>query len=77
MVIMLHWNVALNMHFHAILILHGNDGMWSEEFISLGYDVDRVINDMHEVKLDEHAPYWSLIIEYILRKGHVSHGKIL
>lgn len=59
------------------LILHGNDGMWSEEFISLGYDVDRVINDMHEVKLDEHAPYWSLITEYILRKGHVSHGKIL
>jgi predicted phosphodiesterase len=59
------------------LILHGNDGMWSEEFISLGYDVDRVINEMQEVKLEEHAPYWSLITEYVLRKGHVSHGEIL
>ncbi|SHO45595.1 metallophosphoesterase family protein [Anaerocolumna xylanovorans] len=59
------------------LILHGKDGIWSEEFISLRYDVDRVINDMHEVKLYEHAPYWSLITEYILQKGHISHGKIL
>ncbi|MDP4090301.1 MAG: metallophosphoesterase [Bacillota bacterium] len=59
------------------LILHGNDGTWSEEFISLQYDVDRVIRDMHEVKFDEHAPYWSLITENILRGGNTSHGKIL
>ncbi|WP_313134304.1 metallophosphoesterase family protein [Anaerocolumna sp.] len=58
-------------------ILHSDDGKWSEEFISLEYDVDRVINDMYEVKLDVHAPYWSLITEHILRKGLVSHGKIL
>ncbi|HWT74213.1 MAG TPA: metallophosphoesterase family protein [Mobilitalea sp.] len=59
------------------LILHENDSMWSEEFISLGYDVERVISEMHEVKLDEHAPYWSLISEYNLRIGNVSHGEIL
>ena len=59
------------------LILRGNNGVWTEEFISLKYDVDRVIKDMHEVKLNEHAPYWSLITEHILRKGNVSHGKIL
>lgn len=59
------------------LILHGNDSKWTEEFISLEYDVDRVIKDMHEVKLNELAPYWSLITENILRKGHVSHGIIL
>ncbi len=59
------------------LILHGNDGMWSEEFISLEYNANRVINDMHEVKLDEHAPYWSLITEHTLREGHTSHGEIL
>ncbi len=59
------------------LILHGNAGIWSEEFISLDYDVDRVIRDMHEVKLHEHAPYWSLITEIILRGGNTSHGKIL
>jgi hypothetical protein len=59
------------------LILHGNDNMWTEEFISLRYDIDRVINEMYEAKLDEHAPYWSLISEYNLRNGHVSHGEIL
>lgn len=59
------------------LILHGNDGIWTEEFISLSYDVDRVIHDMHDVKLYEHAPYWSLITEYSLRKGQISHGRIL
>jgi predicted phosphodiesterase len=59
------------------LILHGNGGIWSEEFISLEYDVDRVIRDMHEAKLDEHAPYWSLITENILRGGNVAHSKIL
>lgn len=59
------------------LILHGNDGIWSEEFVSLSYDVDRVIYDMHEVKLYEHAPYWSLITEHTLRLGHVSHGIVL
>jgi predicted phosphodiesterase len=59
------------------LILHGSDGMWSEEFISLEYDVDRVINDLHKAKLDEHAPYWSLITEHILSKGNVSHSEIL
>ncbi len=59
------------------LILHGNDGMWSEEFISLEYNANRVINDIHEVKLDVHAPYWSLITEHNLRKGNTSHGEIL
>ncbi|OPJ57633.1 metallophosphoesterase family protein [Clostridium oryzae] len=59
------------------LILHGNGEVWSEEFISLEYDVDRVIRDMHAVKLDEHAPYWCLLTENILRGGNVSHGKIL
>lgn len=59
------------------LILHGNGEGWSEEFISLEYDVDRVISDMHEVKLDEHAPYWSLLTKNILRGGNTSHGKIL
>jgi predicted phosphodiesterase len=59
------------------LLLHENDGMWSEEFISLKYDVDRVIQEMYDVNLDEHAPYWSLITEYTLRKGLTSHGHIL
>lgn len=59
------------------LILHEYAGRWSEEFISLDYNVDRVIKDMHEAKLYEHAPYWSLISEYVVRKGLFSHGKVL
>ncbi|SHH45778.1 metallophosphoesterase family protein [Clostridium intestinale] len=59
------------------LILHGNGEEWSEEFISLEYDVDGVIRDMDEVKLDEHAYYWSVLTKNILRGGNTSHGKIL
>jgi predicted phosphodiesterase len=59
------------------LILHGNDGIWSEEFISLEYDVDRVIREMYEVRLNIIAPYWSFITVDILRGGNTSHGRIL
>jgi Predicted phosphoesterase len=59
------------------LILHEQNGIWSEEFISLEYDVDRVIKEIHEVKLNEYAPYWSMITEYILRGGNRPHGEIL
>lgn len=59
------------------LILHGNEGKWTEEFISLEYDIDKVIHDMHEANLYEHAPYWSLITEYVLHYGNISHSEIL
>lgn len=59
------------------LILHGNGDKWSEEFVSLNYDVDKVIKDMQEVKLYEHAPYWSMITENILRGSNTTHGEIL
>ncbi|MFT4146190.1 MAG: metallophosphoesterase family protein [Mobilitalea sp.] len=59
------------------LILHGNSGKWTEEFISLDYDVEKAIRDLHEEKLYECASYWSIITEQVLRKGKVSHGKVL
>lgn len=59
------------------LILHGNNGIWDEEFLSLEYDVDKVIKELYEVKLDVHAPYWSLTTEYILRNGNMSHATVL
>ncbi|HEX3076042.1 MAG TPA: metallophosphoesterase, partial [Lachnospiraceae bacterium] len=46
-------------------------------FDSHEYDVDRVIKDMDEAKLHEHAPYWSCITRSILRGGNVSHSKVL
>lgn len=33
------------------LILHGFDKKWSEEFISLSYDVERVIHEIYELSL--------------------------
>ena len=59
------------------MILHGENGAWREEFISLSYDTDRVIREMYEAGMQFHAPYWSLITEKILREGKVSHGTIL
>lgn len=59
------------------LILHCVDEKWLEEIISLEYDVDRVIREMHEAKLDKHAPYWCLVTENLLRKGNISHGRVL
>ncbi len=59
------------------LILHGTDWCWREEFISLQYDVERVILDLQEAKLHEHAPYWSRVTENILRGGNISHGVVL
>lgn len=60
-----------------LLILHENGSKWVDEFISLEYDVDRVIREMHDVSLYEHAPYWSLMTENILRGCNISHGKFL
>lgn len=59
------------------MILHGAYGIWSEEFISLEYDVDKVMSELHESKLEEHAPYWSLITKYILRGGNNTHADVL
>lgn len=59
------------------LILHGNDGIWSEEFISLEYDTSKVIKEMHEAKLYEHAPFWSRVTESILQGSNISHSRVL
>ncbi len=55
----------------------GQQEHWREEFISLDYDIERVIRDMHEVKLYKYAPYWCVITESILRGGNITHGDIL
>lgn len=59
------------------LILHGENGVWSEEFVSLEYDVESVIRELYEEKLNEHAPCWCLVTEQLLRNGKVSHGSVL
>lgn len=58
-------------------VLPGQQEQWQEEFISLDYDFEKVIDEMQEVKLYEHAPYWCVITESILRGGNITHGDIL
>lgn len=59
------------------LILHGADGTWSEEFVSLEYDVESAIRELYEERLHEHAPCWCRVTEKMLREGNVSHGSVL
>ncbi len=59
------------------LILHGGDGVWEEELISLPYDTERVIAELYEEELDKHAPCWCRVTEYLLRKGDICHADVL
>lgn len=59
------------------MILHGEQGMWKEEFISLVYDVESVIRELHEEELDKRAPWWCFVTENLLRKGNISHAQVL
>lgn len=59
------------------MILHETDQKWKEEFVSLEYDVEKVIEELHTSGLDKCAPYWCIVSEYLLRYGNISHGTVL
>jgi len=59
------------------MILCGNDGIWTEEFVDIEYDIELAIRVLHEEKLDEYAPYWCQVTEMLLRTGEISHGQVL
>ena len=70
--------VALNGEKKApFLILHGENGVWKEEFVSLDYDMETTIQELHESGLYENAPSWCRITEHLLRSGKGSHGAVL
>ena len=63
-------------------ILSGKNGAWENELISLEYDTDAVIADLHSSRLYESAPVWCRITECMLRGGRLgggglTHGKVL
>lgn len=58
-------------------ILEGRDFVWNAEFISLDYDVERVINDLHQSGLYKKAPGWCGVTAHLLKTGEVSHGSVL
>lgn len=59
------------------LILHEMDNQWNEEFVSLEYDVERVIEEIHASGLHNHAPYWCMVTENLLRNGNIPHTTVL
>lgn len=59
------------------MLLHGEGGVWKPEFITVGYDVERVVAQMHENNLYELAPFWTRITEAVLRGADASHGMLL
>ncbi len=59
------------------LILEGSEQKWNYEFISLEYDVEKVIEDLHISGLVKKAPAWCKVSEHLLRTGEISHGTVL
>jgi len=58
-------------------LLHEENGKWQEEFVSLDYDREAVIEELKISGLSEKAPYWCKITENLLYAGKPSHGKVL
>lgn len=59
------------------LILHQIDKQWKEEFISMEYDVEKVIEELHLSGLNKLAPYWCIMTENLLRNGNIPHSAAL
>ncbi len=59
------------------MILHGKDGTWEPEFLSVPYDISKAIDEMKSEKLYELAPYWTKVTESLLTGGVHSHGEVL
>lgn len=59
------------------IILKGIKNMWDYEFISIEYNTEKVIADLHSSGLSKKAPYWCKVSEHLLRTGEISHGTVL
>ncbi len=59
------------------MILTGEAGEWSYEFMNLKYDVEQVIRDLKTSGLMEYAPCWSRVTKHLLRTGENPHGAVL
>lgn len=59
------------------MILKGTQDIWDYEFVSLEYDVENIIADLHSSGLNRKAPYWCKTTENLLRTGEISHGMVL
>ncbi len=58
-------------------IIDNVSGKWNTEFVSVSYDVEKVINEIDEAGLPAHAPYWIMLTKRTLRDGNPYHMKAL
>ena len=73
-------SVGVSMHSNGkaqFMILKGMQDMWNYEFVSLEYNIEKVIADLHSSGLSKKAPYWCKVSENLLRTGEISHGTVL
>ena len=59
------------------MILHGEDGIWKQEFFSLPYDVNVTLKSMKDERLFVKAPGWYQITKHLLLTGETSHAEIV
>ena len=73
-------SVGVSLHGNGraqFMILHGAKGEWTEEFVSLAYDVQSVIRELYEEELHIKAPCWCRVTENLLLTGETPHGSVL
>lgn len=59
------------------IILKGTPDTWDYEFISIEYDIEKVVADLHSSGLNKKAPYWCKVSENLLRTGTIPHSIVL
>lgn len=59
------------------MLLYSNEEVWETEFITLEYDVDRVIREMDEENLSVQAPGWYRVTKAVLLGKNVSQWAVL
>ncbi len=73
-------SVGVSLHSNGkaqFMILKGMQDRWDCAFVSLEYDIENVIADLHSSGLRKKAPCWCKVSEHLLRTGEISHGTVL
>ena len=59
------------------MMLYGENGKWTPEFMTLEYDVDAAIREMDEENLDKQAPAWYRVTKAVLKGINTSQMTVL
>ncbi len=64
---------------YRFMILHGCDGEWKPEFISLEADTKQLVSELNNSGLFDIAPYWTRFTELMItgKSGNYTHGSML